>query len=263
MPVTVTAGTDLALGLINGAPWETVHAAIKGGTRAPEALKEKARQSVLGFAPASWEKEPVAKDRVERLLLMASRIATARKVTVPPVIDGNLTDAAWEMKDDAPWWFARSGLRCTETPTRYAFCHDGKFLYVALRCAQPGLDQEKGSDRYGTSAWKFPSVEFFLAPDARDASAEQAPYFQAIPCLGGGLWANKHEVVKEWKESHTADSWQVEMKLDLAAIGMTPDKFPALRMNMMRNLREHFGRPWFPTSLVNNDPLARGWLIFE
>jgi hypothetical protein len=89
------------------------------------------------------------------------------------------------------------------------------------------------------------------------------PYFQAIPCLGGGLWANKHDVVTEWKVTNTADQWQAELKIDLLAIGMMPDRFPALRMNLIRNLKEGHGRDWFPVYSSNSDLLARAWLIFE
>ena len=86
----------------------------------------------------------------------------------------------------------------------------------------------------------------------------------AIPALGGGLFSRTHDLAKAWKVVNTNDSWQAEMALDLARIKMTPDEFPVLQMNLIRNTGKHghYGKGWFPPSVGHRSFLARGWLVF-
>jgi hypothetical protein len=261
-PISVTTATELLLQLMNATGWQTVRDSLKQGVRNPDALRESARKAVAALAPKNQAIKADADRRMSQLLAMAGRVAVAVKTAAPPAIDGDLSDAAWKWKGDNPWWFRKTGAPF-ESPARYAFCHDGRFLYAAFEFGQPDLDKEGQNERYGAAAWKYPSVELFLHPDISMADPKDVPFFQAIPCVGGGLYASKHQVVTEWKSGNTKDRWWTELKIDLQAVGMSPDRFPALRMNMSRNLREHAIRSWYPVADANNDPLARGWLVFE
>ena len=263
-PVSVSTPTEVSMRLIEATAHKKVHAAIKNWGRDRDALRAVATAAIAKVAPKDWKSDPQAKARVEMLQAMAGRIAVAKKVAAAPTIDGDVDDPQWVWQQQTPWWTWKSGVPYTR-PARIAFCHDGKTLYIAFRCEQEGLDQAAKVEGYGVPAWKYISMEIFLNPDARDADPETVPFFQAIPALGGGLYAQRNDVVTAWKVTHADDHWQAELAIDLAAIGMTPDRFAALRMNLIRNTDEHgrHGVGWFPSSRAHKDHHARGWLVFE
>jgi len=264
MPVAISTSTELSMRLIDNEPWNAVYGMLKQGVKDRQKLIAAAKEKLLAIAPKNWEADTVAKQRMQMLLAMSERIAVAHRVTQPPTIDADVSDPTWQWQVDGPWWQWKSGMDYNER-TETAFCHDGKTLYVAVRCYQKGLDKAKTVEGYGAAAWKYISMELHLNPDERDASKDDIDRYQVIPAIGGGIYSRTHDVVKAWKVSHTAEHWQAEMALDLEKIKMTPDKFAALRMNLIRNTRErgHYGKGWFPSSTGHANYHARGWLVFE
>jgi hypothetical protein len=266
MPVAISTATELSMQVVNAAPWDAVYNAIKTGERKRQPLVEASQAEVIKLAPDNWKTDKLAKKRIQALLDMAARVIVAKKIEKAPAIDGDPSEAVYDWQVDTPWWNWKSGI---DYPNRneIAFCHDGKTLYMAARCHYPGggLDKERKADKYGASAWKYVSMEVHLNPDERDASKEEVKRYQVIPCLGGGLWNNIHDVVKEWKVKSTDTLFQFEIAMDLEKIGMTPEDFPALRLNMVHNSRSggHYGKTWFPSSAGHALYHARGWLVFE
>ena len=265
MPVAIATSTDLSMRIVHGTPWGAVRAMVKKGQRDREALVGAAQAEVRKLAPKGWEKDKFAKRRVGTLLSMTERIVVANKTDIAPVIDGDVSDKAWKWQTNGPWWQWKSGVAYKERAD-IAFCYKGNTLYVATRCYQPDVKQRRRSDpSYGAPAWKYVSMELHLNPHEKDADKKDVDRYQVIPALGGGLYSRAHDVVKAWKVTDTDTYWQVEMALDLAKIKMTPDRFPLLQMNLIRNTREqgHYGKGWFPSSSGHADYHARGWLIFE
>lgn len=263
-PIAISTATELSMQLVNGRPWDAVYDMIQQGAAQRESLAQAAKTQLLAIAPADWQSDPLAKRRIEMLLAMCDRVVVAPPTDQPPTIDGDLSDPAWQWQVDSPWWQWKSGIPYKDK-TELAFCYHGDTLYVAARCHQDDIAQRRKSDpAYGVSGWKFVSMELHMHPDERDASADDVPRFQGIPTLGGGMWANQHDVVKQWKVTHGDDHWQYEMEIDLAKLNMSPKDYKALRINLIRNTKEHghYGKGWFPSSMGHNAYHARGWLVF-
>ena len=271
MPVAVSTSTELSMRLINKAPWNAVHKAIGEGVTDRGALVAAAGKELLAIAPKNWKSSKNAKKRIGTLLAMTERIVVANKIKKAPVIDGKLDEKCWKWQVNKPWWSWKGGIPY-QNETKTAYCHDGKNLYVAFRCFQNNLNSQPKCSGYGASAWKFISMEIFLNPDKRDAPGFAIPgqkgkpknYFQAIPAIGGGIYCSIHDVVKKWEVTNTDTYWQAELVIDLDKLGMSPDKFKALRLNMIRNVKGHghYGKGWFPSFAAHNHENARGWLVF-
>jgi len=262
--VEIAVSTDIAIRIINELCWAKVAEALKAGKRRAEGLIEISRQALRSHLPKDASESPVARKRVRDLLQMASRITVARKISRPPAIDGNPDDTCWNWVSHSPWFAWQSGKGFT-VPTSFALAHDGRYLYLAVRCPQDDLKERRKCRGYGAPAWKYASVEFFINPDERDAEPREVPYYQVIAAYGGGLWENKPNVAAEYEMSSTEKEWRAELKIDLRAIGMLPSKYPHVRINFVRNIREggHSGKAWFPSSGAHKDLKARGWLLFE
>lgn len=267
MPVSITTGTKLSMDLINDTSWKAVREALAKGERDPEKLRTIAAEALTKIAPAGWQKDEMASRRIETLVSMAGRIAVAHRVETVPVIDGDVSDAAWKWQKDSPWFAWKSGAAHT-LPTEFAFCYKDNMLYYAFRAKVADMDKRRKVEGYGSPAWKYVSSEVFLNADEATPSDDknsEVPVFQFIPALGGGLYASKHEVIKEWKVTNDENYWQTEVAIDLSALGMTADKIGQLRMNIVHNTKEHghYGKTWFPSNYANKSKLARGWLLFE
>jgi hypothetical protein len=262
--VEVALSTDIAIKIVNDLCWGQVHQAVKGGERSLRKLVETSRQALRSRAPRNVGDSPVAKRRVRDLLEMASRIVVAHKVAQPPTIDGTPDEACWKWVEHRPWFAWKSGKEFA-VPTSFALAHDGRHLYLALRCPQDDLKERRKCTGYGAPAWKYASVEFFINPDARDADPKQVPYYQAIAAYGGGLWENKPEVAREHRTTSSEKEWRAEVKIDLETIGMLPTTYPYVRTNLVRNVKEggRSGKAWFPSSGAHKSYASRGWLLFE
>lgn len=266
MPTALSTSTELSIAIVNGKPWQAVRQAIARGEKSRQVLIKAAMEEVLAIAPSNWKEDEAARGQVQMLLDMCQRIIVVPRVTAQPTLDGVADESFWVWQEDSPWWQWKSSIPYREK-TQTAFAYDDTTLYAAIRCWQDDLkDRRRGSDTYGVSGWKYVSVEYHLAPD--EASNPQAfkdvKRFQVIPTLGGGLWANINDVTK-WKITEGNGYWQAEMALDLSKLQMTSDRFAALRLNMIRNVKEegHYGKGWFPSAASHALPEARGWLVFE
>ncbi len=273
--VEVRAGAEIARRIVIDLAWPEVRRALKSGERAPERLAAAARAALAGVLPSTALQDPVARRRVDGLLDMASRIVVARRVTTPPVIDGAPDEALWRWNDHFPWYAWKSGLQ-SGLHTRCAFAWDDDFLYIALRCPQPGLDQLTRCKDYGAPAWKYASVEFFLHPDPPEADLadpvrytrdppEKLRQMQVIPAYGGGLWEREQHAVEKWASTDDPAEWRAELKISFRKLGFSPARFPYMRLGMVRNIADggHSGVSWFPSTGAHAAWDAHGWIVFE
>lgn len=263
MPVSISTGTKLSMELINNTSWKAVRAALKQGERDPEKLKKLSAEALLKVAPADWQKDNGTTHLIGTLTAMSDRIAVANRVQTAPVIDGDVSDSAWKWQKNSPWFASRSGVLYT-LPTEFAFCYKGNMLYYAFRAKVTDMEKRQKVEGYGSPAWKYVSSEVFLNVDD-ETKDEKVPYFQFIPALGGGMYASKHEIVKEWKVTHDDQYWQTEVAIDLTNMGWSLEKLDMLRMNIVSNTKEsgHYGKHWFPTDYANVSQKTRGWLVLE
>jgi hypothetical protein len=77
---------------------------------------------------------------------------------VPPVIDGDLSDACWQQAPSVTdFYFVTDGTQAAE-PTTAWLCYDSKYIYLAFRCkdSQPDkimAQQKKRGGDLGTDDW--------------------------------------------------------------------------------------------------------------
>ena len=100
------------------------------------------------------------------LLQAGPQPVTAIRAGQSPEIDGKLGDPVWA---DAKWREDFSELdigKPAETATRFAIAYDDRFLYVAIRCAEPTLDKIKAAvvNRDDPQFSNDDVVELFVAP---------------------------------------------------------------------------------------------------
>ncbi|MDD5704876.1 MAG: DUF4091 domain-containing protein, partial [Kiritimatiellae bacterium] len=210
--------------------------------------------------------------RMEILRSMTGRLAFAPRVVASPTIDGKPDESLWQWNDQQPWFNWQSALPDTNR-TLFAFAHDDRYLYLALRCPQNDLaGQKRCPSEYGAQAYQFPSVEIFLNADQPGTNAERLSYYQVIPAFGGGLLElgkgsipEKPAAVSAYAMSDDAGEWRAELKIDLRKIGLSPAQYSWLRLNLVRNIGVggFIGKSWFPSPGAHFEPDSRGWLILE
>ncbi len=146
------------------------------------------------------------------------------KITKPPVIDGELSDACWNDESYAgdPYWRMYNKARDAKEPTHVWCCYDDEHLYVAFRCATraPGKLVTKVTKHDGP-AWRDDSAEIFFNP-----SHDHARYYEYIVTpkevvfdskwfREGGLWQVDWGYFGKWRTAIEKDAWTVEIALDL------------------------------------------------
>ncbi|HOJ39452.1 MAG TPA: DUF4838 domain-containing protein [bacterium] len=271
--VEIKSGAELSRQVVLKLAWSKVLAALQSGEREAGRLKVLAQEAIKGAA-GDWQDE-VACRRLEELLSMAGRITVARRVSQPPEIDGQANEAAWQWHEDRPWFAWKSG-QVSQLKTEYSFLWDENFLYIGFRCQQPDIAQQPSCQGYGAPAWKYPSVEIFLNPDASQAELADAINYQEAPvdrtrlmqviiAHGGGLWERDQQAVAAYAASSDKNGWQAELKIAWSRLRFGPDRYRFLRLNMVRNVGTggHTGIAWFPSTGAHASYESRGWLLFE
>ncbi len=146
------------------------------------------------------------------------------RVTQPPVIDGDLSDACW---DDAAsigdrYWRMYNQPRDARMATDVWCCYDDENLYVAFRCETPDVRRlvSKITERDGF-AWRDDSAEIFF-----DLGHDHDTYFEYIVnpddvvfdskwFYAGGNWLTDWNYLGEWRSGFAEREWTVEIRLAL------------------------------------------------
>ena len=263
--VEISLSTEIARSIVVNLAWSEVYRLLKSGERDREKLVAAAKARIAAAAPPDAGAHPATKARMTKLLQQCERIAVARRVDKPPVIDGKPTEDCWQWVDQPPWFAWKSGT-AARAATRFALAYDDKYLYVALRCPQSDLAKMARCKGYMASAWKYASVEMHINPDTRDADPEKLRFFQTIPAYGGGLWERGQRATERYAVTDNGkDLFEIEFALSFEKMKMSPKQFPFMRMNFVRNIRGggHSGLAWFPSTGAHASYDARGWVIFE
>jgi len=146
------------------------------------------------------------------------------RVTTPPVIDGELSDACW---DDAasigdPYWRMYNEPRDARMATDVWCCYDDENLYAAFRCETPDVRKlvSKVTEHDGY-AWRDDSAEIFF-----DLGHDHDTYYEYIVnpdevvfdskwFYEGGAWLTDWHYIGEWKSGFEPRAWIVEIRLAL------------------------------------------------
>ena len=151
-------------------------------------------------------------------------VVFAQRTQTPPAINGKLEEPVWA---DVKWQDAFSDLgtgKSAEPATRFAIAYDDKFLYAAIRCAEPNLDKLRAavSKRDDIQLFSDDVVELFVAP-----GPQRTDYYQFEVNSRGVLtdaagrqsgtvrdvaWNSKAQVAT----SVTEGEWLLEMAVPLA-----------------------------------------------
>ncbi|MBN1672583.1 MAG: hypothetical protein JXR37_16195, partial [Kiritimatiellae bacterium] len=176
---------------------------------------------------------------------VADRAVVCRSVQAPPILDAELTDAAWARDG---WVTGFSVLnapeRQAEAQTRFQTVSDGTHLYVAAELAEPrvGDIRMKETKRDG-HVHNDDCLEIFLDPQG-----ERSEYFHLAVNAAGVL--NDADVrqggfirTREWDCGWQAAtrigdaSWTVEARIPLAELGLTRKSLGAWSFNVTRERR--------------------------
>ena len=156
------------------------------------------------------------------------------RVSVPPVIDGNLDDACWREASMASGFIRVDGYWASEQTTTYA-AYDDNYLYIAYRCREssPGKLKEPAK-KETTLTFHGNIVELFL-----DINLDRATYYHfAANHIGTRYEAscsydkNGKELIRkaEWNpqwevKTRVGDAgWTAELRIPFASLGITKPK---------------------------------------
>lgn len=164
------------------------------------------------------------------------------KCNHPPVIDGNLNDAAWKSAVEVTN-FIKFGTQgsAAKRMTRVYVTYDHNNLYLAFHCFEEALNpvlnklhefKKRVKNNDTTEIWRDDMVEFFLAPDINSPSS----YFHFAMNANGAIYDARGEGGKAWNSNadcatkinmtesnsnETGASWCAEIAIPLTSLGIS------------------------------------------
>jgi hypothetical protein len=165
--------------------------------------------------------------------LTATRLA---KEMQPPVLDGDLSDAAWQSASRAETFYDRLKGNITTDETKVYFLYDNNYLYVAFACKDSQPDQITARETVRNSRFNNASVagvngEFtedhvdiridpFLSFQDSEIAIFSVNPLGTLSFKGGGGKAVKPEWQGDWeaKTKRLPDGWTAEIRIPWAAL---------------------------------------------
>ena len=161
--------------------------------------------------------------------LPLSRSAVAHKVTIPIVLDGEVTDLIWD--DPTSILFAPDGSPMTADHVDFHFAWDEENIYLAARCAESDISAiAAAATEHDASVYGEDCVGYFLQPVVPVGPVYQI-YFNPL----GTAFDQKIEVKdgvavevdREWNGTYEvatargADYWSIEVRIPVDQLGVT------------------------------------------
>jgi hypothetical protein len=169
----------------------------------------------------------------------ARGVVPAVRTPQPPLVDGDLSDPAWERAAQAVD-FVTPGQAGAHAPRQTAFrlLYGDRALYLAAECFEPGMAELLAAVReHDGPVWSDDCLELFLDPDQGGTSYRQV----AVNALG--VWYDARGLDPAWNAALTvgarrhADRWTLELALPYAELECSP---PAAGSTWRFNVaREH------------------------
>jgi hypothetical protein len=175
-----------------------------------------------------------AKGRAGKLSRVKKFVAaTLPCLSTPPVLDGKLDDEAWKHAGLIDDFRTLPAEEDKETlPTTVLAGYDDHHLYLAVRCAETGLDKLRA---VGSPVCLDDSVELFI-----DRNADQH-YYQVMVNSHGDYavcegWAPRPGMTLQAKAGRETNAWVVELAIPWKNLGATaPRPGDKLGFNVVRN----------------------------
>ena len=187
--------------------------------------------------------------------------ANLTKAAKPPVIDGEITDSAWQKSAETSdfWYYNGSSKLPKNYKTTAYLTYDDKNLYIGVNC-------KKGDERYtlnakpGGNVWEDDSIELFI-----DIEGKGIDYFQLIMNAAEVKFSNKGNLNWKCKTVKKKKGWTLETAIPFSLLNKTPVKGETWRINICRNdytlTTPHIG--WSCTYGSFHTPSRFGKIIFK
>jgi len=197
--------------------------------------------------------------------------ADVKFVQAPPVIDGDVSDPAWQGAQELPVNLHNNNASKSDVSTVARLVRDKENLYIIVRCEEPKMEQVKDSiTTHGGPVWTENEVEVFFDP----ANAKKSFRQILVNSLGtvtdmkndgtGSVpWdSSVNAVVKK-----DADGWTLEMAVPIVPLAQNPPEGGDIwGLNICRARRIESVREltcWSPTFGKFGQPDRFGSLIFK
>jgi len=249
-------------------PFSAELAIPPGGKRAVEFLA--VRTGDLFPVPKLSVKLPFHSGRTVTVTkdLAIARQADCRRVSRPPVIDGQLTDDIWQRPISRLYNSDSSQI----DSAYFYFAYDKSNLYVAVHCREPRMDSlvaaitERDGAIYGEDC-----IGFFFQPDYHKDTVYQI-YFSPLGTVfdqkisqtttgyydGDRSWNGSYDV----KTTRSKDGWNVEARIPLAQFGISAKSGDSWGLNFRRKQKRlNSGAEW--QTPVDYNPRTFGVLKFQ
>ncbi|HHX42297.1 MAG TPA: hypothetical protein GX715_20280 [Armatimonadetes bacterium] len=234
--------------LVNAVPWANPLGKVAFETRRMQQVRRAAADQIIRLRTALTGK-PVAKRRQDlsqvTLVVRATEGVTAQAApaiavlptTVPPVIDGDLSDPCWTESAVATNFYRANDGGKPEVDTEARILYDARALYVSFRCPEPAMAKLRAARRGHDTpeVWLDDGIEFFVAGGPR------APYAHLIVNTNGAVYDERNQD-PSWNSSaevrvrKEANAYCVEIALpwsDLEKAGIR--RSPVMAVNFCRS----------------------------
>jgi hypothetical protein len=216
--------------------------------------------------------------RTQEIEALVSQFLLIPRVETIPVVDGDLSDAAWSGAAKLEGWTQADLLVPTRdgNETEGRIMRVGDCLVIGLVCRQPkGIWAQTPADiETGTRIWRESGCEVFLGPPVK--AGEKQEYFQYIVNAFGAFRGfqsardNRKGVQCAARMSADKTAYTIEVALPLKAEGLYDYSTPGVyTFNVMRNpfyadtfnSKERIG--WAPIFFTAGAPESRGLVVLE
>lgn len=215
---------------------------------------------------------PFAEGRtaMARADLNIARTIDCPKVSMPPLIDGNIAEPIW--KTPATRFFAHDGGAAATDPAAVYFAYDAQTLYIAVRCTDQVMDSVVGTAlEHDGPVYNEDYIGFLIQPDPGTNTVYQM-YFnplgrsldqKAVMGEDGFMTADI-----EWNGTYDVrtnlgeDSWTIEIAVPLNQFGVTGQPGRKMGLNFWRRQArfQSFGAWQVPRAY---DPKTFGIMIMR
>jgi UDP-2,3-diacylglucosamine pyrophosphatase LpxH len=167
------------------------------------------------------------KEHRVRKLLPVQRIATCRKATRPPIIDGILNDADWATAQPLTTFGTSDGYLSPIEKTSVYFIYDDKNLYIGAKCSESQIAKLQAFvTGYDAAVYKDDHLNFILQPNLDSITYYQI-FINPIGTISDRRCSNDPKTGKSIKDptwnlftqiktNRDQENWSIELAIPLA-----------------------------------------------
>jgi hypothetical protein len=210
----------------------------KAGPEASQQIVAKAKEALRASLPAG-----ALSQRVQSFESFLEKNLVLPNATALPVIDGDLSDAAWDRAAELKDFTERGTYRVSRHETRGRVMRVGGHIVFGIECRQDGpiVAATKKETLSGGRLWKESAVEFHFgtAPTKAGQQAELAQYIvNANGAFQGFRKAkdNRQDCLVAAKRDDERRVYTIEAAFPLKAAGYDYTRERVLLMNVMREV---------------------------